>query len=115
MTAHEEIASLGLNPTAFIALPAVLLALSTICLALRIYVRSSMIKAWGLDDTFLVITFVSVHVHQKAISLTTQILFVADAAVFITIGRIELEFGLLEKIEDVVSVCPCSLDRAQPY
>jgi len=34
--------------------------LTTVCLALRIYVRSSLIKAWGLDDTFLVITYVSI-------------------------------------------------------
>ena len=60
MTPQQEIDALGLNAVAFIALPSALLVLTTVCLALRIYVRSSLIKAWGLDDTFLVITYVSI-------------------------------------------------------
>lgn len=58
-TAQEEIHKYGLQPILYIAIPAVLLVLTNFSLALRAYVRCFMIRAWGVDDTFLVIANVS--------------------------------------------------------
>ena len=58
-TAAQEISYFGLKPELCIVLPVVLLVLATITVALRVYVRACMIRAWGLDDTFLVIAYVS--------------------------------------------------------
>ena len=58
MSAHEEIVQYGLQPEAFIVMASVFLALSTVVVGLRIYVRGFMTRAWGLDDTLLVLAWV---------------------------------------------------------
>jgi len=58
MSAQEEIGKYHLHPDAYIALGAVLLAVSTVTLGLRVYVRGWMTRAWGLDDTLLVLSWV---------------------------------------------------------
>lgn len=53
----EQIAFFHLRPTLLIAVPAVLLTLSTICVCLRFYVRAVMIKSFGVDDWLLLLAF----------------------------------------------------------
>lgn len=56
---QEQIAELGLQPVAFIAVAAVFMTLAITAIALRVYVRAYMLRTWGLDDTLLVIAGVS--------------------------------------------------------
>lgn len=38
------------------------LGIALIFVALRVYVRAVVLKKWGLDDTLLVVSYVSIHI-----------------------------------------------------
>ncbi|GAB7355681.1 hypothetical protein MBLNU459_g6385t1 [Dothideomycetes sp. NU459] len=86
--AYED-AEIGLKPMYFIVLPSVLLALATISVSLRLYVRAFMIKALGLDDWLLIFAYV---------------VFIANAVIFIEIGLIETNEDIAFVIEKISAV-----------
>ena len=54
-----DVARYHLHPVAIIVLPIPLVILSTIAISLRLWVRTRVVRAFGRDDTFLVIAHVS--------------------------------------------------------
>lgn len=54
----DQIAYFALEPNVYIALPVVLLFLTTIAVALRIYVRAVILDRLGLDDYTLLLAYV---------------------------------------------------------
>ncbi|GAB7343798.1 hypothetical protein MBLNU457_1769t1 [Dothideomycetes sp. NU457] len=76
---QDQIAELHLQPVAFIAVAAVFVTLAIIAVALRVYVRAYMLRAWGLDDTLLVLA---------------AIIYAADCSIFMRIGVVQLHQGV---------------------
>ena len=50
----------GLMPDTLMVVSTVLLALATVSLGLRLYVRSFLLRATGWDDAFLILAYVCV-------------------------------------------------------
>ena len=71
------------------ALPATLIALCSIAVPLRTYVRGYMLKSFGLDDWLLVVAYV---------------IFVIDCACSITLGYVEANKGVIQNLDLVTNV-----------
>lgn len=59
LAVDQQINKFNLHPRAFIALPSILLVLTCVTVSLRMYVRTRMIRAFGLDYWLLLGAFVS--------------------------------------------------------
>ena len=64
-TAVIEIAQYRLHPREFVAVPATFIALATVAVSLRVYVRAAMLKTFGVDDWLLLLAFVSLSCHNS--------------------------------------------------
>lgn len=52
-----------------IGMTAGFLGIALIFVALRVYVRAVVLKKWGLDDTLLVVAYVSTHVLSARLTI----------------------------------------------
>ncbi|KAF2148600.1 hypothetical protein K461DRAFT_298000 [Myriangium duriaei CBS 260.36] len=84
--AAEEIAKYGLKPDAYMGLTSFAIILVAVILSLRIYVRTVIIKSFGLDDWLLLLSFC---------------IFVADAAVIFRSGLITKRHGITAVLLEV--------------
>ncbi|KAF4548240.1 Hypothetical protein D9617_30g011450 [Elsinoe fawcettii] len=78
-----EIKYFNLEPDWFIILTSILIVLVTICLSLRVYVRGFLIRAFGKDDWVLI---------------TAYIIFLVDAGIYLAIGIIQKNEGLVRPL-----------------
>lgn len=81
-----DIGELQHYDTAFMVCSVVFLSLATATLCMRLYVRSVMIKATGLDDWFLLSTWVWLVARTDYLRLTLQLLYVPLSIVELVLG-----------------------------
>jgi len=99
----------GLGDNTLIAVSATLLALTTVSLALRLYVRTFLIRALGWDDALLILAYVSMlQFTTSPLLIIRQFVFVCYAAIIIKIALLPF-YEIHKNLSKLITVSRRSL------